>query len=97
MFGCDEVCSQFCGKLRDMTNRLTEAYELLEKLLDEEKVYLDRGLDFRRLCTWLKVQPQLMDELLIRELGIDGEGLISSLRGGERERLKRLYNIDTDF
>lgn len=76
---------------------LMSKYALLERLLNEEKIYLDRELAFSRVCGWLVVPELPMDALLRQELGLGGEELLSALRAGEAERLKLIYGIDADY
>lgn len=76
---------------------MMKKYSLLERLLNDEKIYLDRELSFSRICGWLKVPELLMDAFLRKELGVGGEELLATLRDGEPERLKSLYGIDADF
>ena len=78
-------------------DNLNERYELLERLLDEEKIYLDRELTFSRLCAWLNVPVVVMDSLLMHELGVDGERLLELFRAGEAARLHELYGIEAFF
>lgn len=74
-----------------------EKYELLERLLNEEKVYLDRTLSFARICSWLGVRRKEMDDLLINELGMDGESILARLRRQEPNRLMSKYGINCFF
>lgn len=80
-----------------MMDNFKERYELLERLLDDEKLYLDRELTFSRICEWLNVPVVIMDCILMHELGVDGEGLLEAFRAGEAARLRELYGIDVFF
>jgi hypothetical protein len=76
---------------------LDESYTLLEKLVDEEKVYLDPSYDFGRVCRLMGVRRTEMDALLVRELGLDGASLFASLRAALPERLERKYGLKCFF
>ena len=72
---------------------LDENYSFFEKLMNEERLYLNPGLTFEIICGWLGADAGEMDGLLLQELGLDGEALLKSLRKSFPERLERKYGI----
>ena len=76
---------------------IANAYSVMEKLLDVEKVYLNPRISFRRICRWLDVPPAELDLMVRRELGMGGEELISRFRASEPELLSRIYGIHCRF
>ena len=76
---------------------LEENYELLEKLVDEEMIYLAPEYDFGRVCRLLGAPRAEMDALLERELGLDGAALFASLRAALPGRLERKYGLKCFF
>lgn len=76
---------------------LDENYALLEKLVNEERIYLDPMYDFGRVCRLLGVRRPEMDALLERELGLDGASLFAELRAALPERLERKYGLKCFF
>ena len=76
---------------------LDENYALLERLVNEERIYLDPTYDFGRVCRLLGVPRAGMDALLERELGLDGASLFASLRAALPERLERKYGLKCFF
>ena len=55
-------------------------FEHFTALLNEEHVYMDRNLTFRDICRRMHVSPVDMDEILLNELGMDGESVLASYR-----------------
>ena len=76
---------------------LGENYELLEKLVDEEMIYLAPEYDFGRVCRLLGAPRAEMDSLLECELGLDGDALFASLRASLPGRLERKYGLKCFF
>lgn len=76
---------------------IANAYSVMEKLLDVEKVYLNPRVSFRRICRWLDVPVADLDRMVRRELGMGGGELISRFRASESERLSRIYGIHCPF
>ena len=76
---------------------IANAYSVMEKLLDVEKIYLNPWISFRRICRWLGVPPAELDLMVRRELGMGGGELISRFRASESERLSRIYGIHCRF
>lgn len=76
---------------------LDENYALLERLVDEEMIYLAPEFDFGRVCRLLGAGRAEMDALLERELGLDGAALFASLRAALPGRLERKYGLKCFF
>ncbi len=70
-----------------------EKYELFIKLLNEEKIYMYKRVDFKLICAWLSISPKLMNFILKKELGFSGEALLSYLREKERLFFLKKYKI----
>lgn len=73
---------------------LEDCYSTLEKLLNEEQVFLNPSLSFKTICQWLGTCPEEMDRLLVSELGLGGDELLRSLRESFPGRLLRKYGIN---
>ena len=76
---------------------LDEQYARLEKLLDEEKIYLVKGVSFADLCVALGTDRQAMDDHLRQELGMDGEELMRTFRQRDRERWEQRFGIHVEI
>lgn len=76
---------------------LDENYALLERLVNEERIYLDPDYPFKRVCCLLGAAREDMDAMLLRELGLDGASLFASLRAALPERLERKYGLKCFF
>lgn len=76
---------------------LDESYALFEKLVDEEKIYMDPRVSFPMLCAWMDAPERELDRRVRSELGLSGSGLLARLREGIPDRLKRKYGITCFF
>lgn len=76
---------------------LEDSYDLLEKLLDEEKIYMDPTVSFHRICSWMDTPERDLDRMIRKELGLGGDELLMRLRASMSERLKRKYGITCFF
>ncbi len=76
---------------------IENAYNVMEKLMDVEKVYLNPHVSFRRVCRWLDVPAEELDRMVRGELGMGGEELFARFRVSESERLSRIYGIHCCF
>ena len=76
---------------------IEENYALLERLVDEERIYLDPSYTFGRVCRLLGARREEMDALLTAELGLGGEALFKALRAAFPERLERKYGLKIFF
>lgn len=76
---------------------MENAYAVFGRLMCEDKVYLDRTLTFTRICMWLGVQPDLLEEMLLSELGCGGEGLLAAYREQEASYLSEKYGLNVFF
>ncbi len=94
-----DIGEMFHIALRNPTymRTLEENYALLERLVNDENIYLDPSFSFDRVCRLLGVKRRDMDSLLRRELGVDGDALFKSLRAALPERLERKYGLKCFF
>ncbi len=94
-----DIGEMFHIALRNPTymRTLEENYALLERLVNDENIYLDPSFPFDRVCRLLDVRRRDMDSLLRRELGVDGDALFKSLRAALPERLERKYGLKCFF
>ena len=76
---------------------MEDNYALLERLVDEERIYLDPSFPFGRVCRLLGVRREEMDELLTAELGLGGDALFEALRAAFPERLESKYGLKVFF
>lgn len=72
---------------------LENRFSIIERLLDEEHLFLNPNLSFAVLCRCVGVDEGAMERYLLSELGIGGEEMLSKLRGSMPERLERKYGI----
>ncbi|MBO4263592.1 MAG: hypothetical protein J5871_02805 [Bacteroidales bacterium] len=56
----------------------------MEKKLQQFCILAGANGDFRQLCRRLGVSPDDMNELLLRELGVDGDEYLAALQGQEQ-------------
>lgn len=59
---------------------ISSTFLRFERLMDNEKVYLDPDVSFHTICRRLAVSPSSLDEILIQELGMSGDELVDSYR-----------------
>lgn len=76
---------------------LEDSYDLLEKLVNEERIYMDPGVTFHGICVLMDAPEGDLDRLLRSELGVGGDGLLTRLRQGVAERMKRKYGLTFFF
>lgn len=76
---------------------IEQAYSVMEKLMDDEKVYMDPGISFRMVCSWLGVPARVLDAMVRRELGMGGDEMMARFRASEPSRLSRKYGINCNF
>ena len=62
-----------------MSTLLTD-YALFSKMILEEKAYLDPDLSFEDICNIIGAEPGRLDMLLVEELGMSGEEILSHCR-----------------
>jgi DNA-binding transcriptional ArsR family regulator len=72
---------------------IEDNYSRLESLLTEEKIYLIPDLTFEKVCSWLGVQPRELENLIFKELGLTGQGLIDRYRKDGPKYFRKKYNI----
>ena len=48
-------------------------YASFAKLMNEEKVYLDRTLTFEGICSRIGAEPEALESLIREELGYSGQ------------------------
>ena len=82
----------FAKKITTMKT-LSDNYSDLERLLNEEHVFLNTKIDFTTLCSWLGVGEQEMNAYVFQELGLSGDELLLRLRQSMPGRLGRKYGI----
>lgn len=76
---------------------IENAYSVMEKLMDEDKVYLNPRVSFRKVCRWLGVPVRDLDGMVRSELGVGGGELMARFRASEPGRLSRKYGIRCHF
>lgn len=79
---------------RTCMNSIDDKYATLERLLCEEQIFLNPGIRFPEICSWLQTKETDMDGLVRRELGLGGEELLRLLRESFPGRLCRKYGIN---
>ncbi|MGM9737369.1 MAG: hypothetical protein ACI3ZT_03030 [Candidatus Cryptobacteroides sp.] len=68
-------------------------YELFSKLMLEDRLYLDRKCSFRWICKRFGMDRKSLNSLIIKELGLTGEGIIKAYRRAEEERIRKKYTV----
>ena len=71
----------------------TDRFELFATLLEKEKVYMDPGVTFRRMCKWIGVEPSEADAFLMEELGYHGDDILKAYRECSALYLESKYGI----
>ena len=92
----ENVCTIALQNDADMRT-IEENYRLLGQLVDRENIFLDPYFSFGRVCRLLGAERSGMDGLLIRELGLDGDGLFSALRAGFPAHIEAKYGLKCFF
>lgn len=72
---------------------ISGAYEIFERMLDVEKIYLIPYLDFDTICGWIGVNPSELDILLSDELGMTGDELLDFYRSYWKDYFFRKYKV----
>lgn len=75
--------SNFAENERKMERTINEYYELISKILLENKVYMDPTLTFSRLCQYIGADPKSLDALILSEMGLSGDELMHRYRAQE--------------
>lgn len=71
--------------------------EIFLKMIEEDCIYLCRSLDFRTICTLLKISPEDLDRRLSCTLGFTGEELLSYMRKSYADYLSKKYGFCIDI
>lgn len=64
---------------KDMCTRMS-AYRRFAALMEEGECLRDNNVSFRRICRCLFVSPSSLNEILEKELGMNGEEVIDYYR-----------------
>ena len=59
---------------------IESAYRESSRMILEDHVYEDETIDFQSICRALKVSPYDLDEVLIREMGMNGAEILQSFQ-----------------
>lgn len=59
---------------------ISSTFLRFERLMDKEKVYLNPDVSFHTICRSLSVSPSSLDEILLQELGMNGDELVDFYR-----------------
>ena len=92
----ENVCSIAVQNDTDMRT-IEENYRLLERLVDEENIFLDPEFSFGRVCRLLGARRGEMDGKLKAEIGLEGDEFFSALREGFPDHLERKYGLRCFF
>lgn len=65
-------------------------YADFERLMIEEKSYLDGTLSFKTICLAIGADQGALDSLIQEELGFSGQSLIDYLRAQDQDDKERL-------
>lgn len=68
-------------------------FELFAALLENEKVYMDSGLTFEKICSWIGVNRNDLDTFLEDEFGYGGDDILKVYRGGTALYFMEKYGI----
>lgn len=55
-------------------------YKTFERLMDEDQLWRDRGLDFSTICKMHSLDEVKLEKMIEQELGYDGDGLLEAFR-----------------
>ena len=56
------------------------AYAVFWDLLDRERIYLDKSLDFSTVCDFIGIDRGRLDNLLLEETGMCGQDILAHFR-----------------
>lgn len=82
--------SDLCEKHACMENctdnaELFQQYETFANMILEDRTYRDESMTFRTACSRAGVDPEALDGVIRKELGVSGDGLLRILREKEKE------------
>ena len=72
---------QICEKNENIMCTAMKTYKRFSRLLIEEGLSEDESVNFREICRRARVSPVDMNEILMEELGVDGETMLERMRG----------------
>lgn len=65
---------------------LMTTYSHFAELITDGRILEDPDLDFKDICSYLRISPFSLDEILVEELGVDGESLVEEFRSQLKRR-----------
>ena len=60
---------------------LLTAYAVFWELLDRDRIYLDKSLDFSTVCEYMGISTERLDRLIYEETGFHGQEVLTHFRG----------------
>jgi hypothetical protein len=66
-------------------------FAAFEQMMDEDKIYIDPRVDFRKICYMAGTRPEVLDRILSRELGMKGSEILSVYRSQYQDMLLKKY------
>ena len=87
----------FAGEKTTAMRNLYRFYSLFEKLLDEDLIFIDHTMDFRRLCKAIGAPCRKLDSLIFDELGMGGDDVIKCYRDQWERGLNAKYGKSFRF
>lgn len=70
-----------------------DMFQLFEKLMDEESIYIDRSLNFSGICKIIGADQAALDAYIREELGYSGEEVLETYRKQYRQKLLQKYGV----
>ncbi len=70
-----------------------EKFLIFGNLLENEKVYMDPGLTFENICSWLGVEEEEFDAYLIGTIGYAGSDILKAYRDSTASCFMEKYGI----
>ncbi|MBQ9878212.1 MAG: hypothetical protein IJM29_04820 [Bacteroidales bacterium] len=60
---------------------LLTAYAVFWEMLDRERIYMDKNLDFQTVCDYIGIDRSRLDRLIYEETGLHGQEVLTHFRG----------------
>ena len=88
---------KFAGEKFWVMKKIFHFYSLFRKLLDEDFLFVDPSVDFRRICKAMGAPRRRLDEYIYSELGMGGDEVIRTYRSWWERGLQSKYGKSFRF
>lgn len=86
MLRIKDIMTRFAVPEVNAMYSLMTTYSRFAELITDGCILEDPDIDFKDICRRLHVSPFSLDEILVEELGVDGETLVEEFRSQLKRR-----------